>query len=1082
MPEETRFYDLYLIYHPDDIALVRRIAAQLNAMGSRCRFDEEDFGKGALDIVALKESLLRSHTVGVVLSPASAASQLCNELIQHAVNNSKRLVSLIHDDDIEVEVHPAIAENPFVFFRERDDLAARVDELRPHLAVEPETRLHTELLVAADMWQRRGRRPSQLLPAERVAEARQWLASGSARRLKPSPLLVEFIHSSRRQRQTSAPSLPRARLGLALLALIVVALGFLLLRAALEANQAARDAAEATAAALARADMTKAAATAASDSALSLVDNLAATSASIAEAVKQTAQAKSAAATIAFHATETAQAVATQMQATEIYERARDADAARLVEAAQAALDAGDTELALALAWVAKDALETPKPAYRVLRQAAALASSLTLEASALPRFQPGGAYFALIADEGKSLRIYESESWKLVAERSDQAGPITALAYSPAGDQLVTASSDGEIFIRAADTGAAITRIAGHEGAVSVLAFAPDGDSFYSAGAGPLLAAWDRDGDSLATYSRADEIGAAIDELLVTLDGGRVIGWTNEAGRRGMMQWTADELESVELESDLVYRGYDENGRYAYTGGRSFPAYPGDSNTGDLTIWSLADDEVVARLDQGFNWSLSDLSAPSDELAFIAFHDAAALVGIERSDGSKRAALISLPEGEVERQFDSGLAADLISAAFVDADTLLSQTADRRLVLWSAQTGELIREISADAGMSGLSFDAAANTVSALTDEGQAKLWRLQPNWGAEMTELPDALPGTGINASGEHLLKLTDHGLQLLVIETGEVLHEIDAHMVQQLGERFATYDGATLRLHDSRNGAELAAWSADWQGPLDLHIADDGALLAIDVDGGLWLLPSDEGQAQRLEAVAADPATQVSLSADGSRMLSMHQERAVLWDLDSGEALGRYDLEAALAWDASFTPAGMLAFFTLVEGGLASLTRLEPPETLGSRHTYIGIQAGEFSPDGSALLLTLRADGSQIIDTASGALLLQLPLSIASASHWQLLPAMDLLAIASGHELTLWDLRDGQADFRLMLSQSIASFSISGDARKIVTRSTDGEHQLWRLESAADLLRRIEAEHSPRELTCAERVQHLVLPLCQ
>ena len=70
-------------------------------------------------------------------------------MIQHAVNSSKRIVSLILDEDIEVEVHPAIADNPFVFFRERDSLAEQVDELRQYLKVDQETRLHTELLVAA---------------------------------------------------------------------------------------------------------------------------------------------------------------------------------------------------------------------------------------------------------------------------------------------------------------------------------------------------------------------------------------------------------------------------------------------------------------------------------------------------------------------------------------------------------------------------------------------------------------------------------------------------------------------------------------------------------------------------------------------------------------------------------------------------------------------------------------------------------------------------------------------------------------------------------------------------------------------
>ena len=72
MPEDNRFYDLFFIYHPDNVSMVRRIAAQLSAMGSVCRFEEDDFRKSAVDIAELKDGVLRSHMVGVVLSPESA--------------------------------------------------------------------------------------------------------------------------------------------------------------------------------------------------------------------------------------------------------------------------------------------------------------------------------------------------------------------------------------------------------------------------------------------------------------------------------------------------------------------------------------------------------------------------------------------------------------------------------------------------------------------------------------------------------------------------------------------------------------------------------------------------------------------------------------------------------------------------------------------------------------------------------------------------------------------------------------------------------------------------------------------------
>ena len=223
---------------------------------------------------------------------------------------------------------------------------------------------------------------------------------------------MEFIHNSRRQRAPAGPAIPFARLSLALLIVILLIAGFIALRAALDANAAAQAAAEQTSIARAQMALTAAAATAASDSAVGLVDLLAATSASIADSVQQTAQAEAAAATQDAYTTATAQAIATRVRATELHQLARDADALRLLRAAEAALDAGDRDLALALAWTAKDALEEPGSAYRLMRRAVATGGALTLADVALLEFQPAGGGFAVVNQSAANLRVFDSANW----------------------------------------------------------------------------------------------------------------------------------------------------------------------------------------------------------------------------------------------------------------------------------------------------------------------------------------------------------------------------------------------------------------------------------------------------------------------------------------------------------------------------------------------------------------------------------------------------------------------------------------------------------------------------------------------
>ncbi len=1087
--EEQQTYDLFFVYHPADVSIVRRIAAQLSAMGSACRFEEDDFSKAAVDIAALKDCVLRSHAVGVVLSPDSAASQLCNELIQHAVNNSKRLVSLILDDEIEVEVHPAIADNPYVYFRERDNLAEQVDELRQYLRFDHETRLHTSLLVAADIWQRRGRRPSQLLPQERVAEARQWLADSSLRTLKPSPLLVEYIHSSRRQRPPSASALPRAKIGLALLVMVALGFGFLLLRAALAANQAGRAAAAQTSTAHARLAITEAAATAASDSALSLVDSLAATSAQLGETVKLTEMAVEEAATQAVIATETAQALATIARATEVYEQARDADAARLVDAAQAALDAGDRELALALAWVAKDALDEPKPAYRVLRRAASTARSLTLDTESMPGFRPDAEQFALIADGGATAKIYDSASWSLAATIDDHNAPITQVAYSPDGGSLVTASSDGEIVVRASDGGDAKLRLSGHAGAVTAIAFHPTGSRLYSAGSDPLLAAWDiESGQRLVTISLAPDVEMTIDKLLATADGERIIGWGAASGEAIMRTWSADSLEiSSPADDDTVYRGADAAGQYAYSGGSSLPAYRGDPNTGALIFWDLLSGDEIARLDDGFNWSLGDLSAPSDELQFISFHDGLALAGVASNDGGRRAVVVDLAAGGSIRLLDTDLTANLRSAAFVDRQSLLSVTLDGRLVLWSAADGEVVQEFgNAGREISEFSVNAAANTIIGRTAGALATLWRLDASWGETSRPLSGALAGSGISPGGGTLLLRDEAGFRLAAIDTQEIRLETEAELVGHRDAFIAAYDGARVTLYDFDSGEALRSWTAPWDSLSALHLSADGeGILAVDVDEALWLLSRGRDEPLSLDAISAGAPKKVAYSSDGRRMLSLHEGRAVLWDLAAGHALGLYALDAGsvVAVDAAFdADDDRLVFFTVLDKGLASLTTIATPETVLLRHTVIGVDAGILARGGEALLLKLRDGGIRIIDAAGAETITTLPRATAPPSDWEYLLERGLLIVASGSELIVWDVSDEDVDHVFRHSQPIMNFSASEDGAGIVIRDARGEHHYWRVESPAELLRRIEAENPPRALTCVERIRYLVLPLCE
>jgi len=1089
--ESEQYFDIFFIYHPDDIAVVRRIAAQLKALGSSCRFNDDEFNGGTLDIGLLKADVLRSHAVGFVLSPQSAASQLCNELIQHAVTNSKRIVSLILDDDIDVEVHPAVADHPYVFFRQQDHLADRVEEARHYMAVDYEVRLHTELLVAADRWQRRGRRPSQLLAPERVGEARQWLANDALRTVKPSPLLVEYIHNSRRQRAPTGPTIPFARLSLALLIVILLIAGFFALRAALEANAAAQAAAEQTSIARTQVALTSAAATSASDSAVGLVDLLAATSESIALDVQQTVQAEAAAATQAAYATGTAHAIATRVRATELSQLARDADALRLVRAAESALDAGDRDLALALAWTAKDALEEPRSAYRVMRRAVATGASLNLADVALLAFQPGGGSFALVQHSSDKAQIFDDATWTLKHQVGESDAPITALVYSRDGRLLATGSADGEVVIRAADSGATIQRLTRHQAAITALAFDPAGNLLYSAGGAPLLVAWDSEsGETLAALAADEDDALPISDLLVTADGGRVIAWGGDGAITQMRQFTADTLSFVtDADGERVYGGSDPGGNIGYSGGRSLPAYPGDPHAGDLTLWDLRTGEQIATVTDGFSWSLlagGDLTDTTDELLFIAFHEDKALIGVRASDGAQRAALINAADGSLIRSFEDELAAGLASANFLDDTTLLSTTSDNRIILWSADDGALIRDIvSAPQAFELVAMSTDGNTVVGRVADGDAILWRLDERWAEPTATFQGAQPGTALGPSGESLLLANQSGATLRKIGPDEIGSQHEARLVSSAGAVFALYAGDHISVNDIDTGEELRRWPVDWNDAQQMRLSPEGRSLLVQADGALWLLRAETETPALLNAGNAAAPSQVVFAAGGARFATLHAERALLWDAASGSALGAYPLGdvSSANVDLAFSPDGeTLYFFVRLENGLAGLTAVAIADNAVRRHTFLDVAHGELSPEGEFLLLALRAGEFQIVGTASGEILHALPADSAAVESLRLLPQHGQLLASSGTVLTVWDTAAAAIDQQFLHPRGLSAYSHSDDGQRFLTIDETGSARLWQVESPADLLRRIEADHPPRDLTCAEREQHLVRPLCE
>ncbi|MCP3871230.1 MAG: hypothetical protein GY703_24655 [Gammaproteobacteria bacterium] len=241
------------------------------------------------------------------------------------------------------------------------------------------------------------------------------------------------------------------------------------------------------------------------------------------------------------------------------------------------------------------------------------------------------------------------------------------AVIFSPAGRLLASASSDGNLYLRATDSGAVLGTLKGHENAVNGAVFSPDGRQLASA-------SWDR---SVRLWNPSTGVS------LLTLEG--------EQGVVNTVAFSPDGrfLASGSWDSNL-YLWDPDTGRLLKTleghqGVVNAVAFSPDGHT-----LASASDDTSLRL-----WNLST----GDKTRVLEGHEAAVHGLAFSPDGrllasasaDRRVHLWDLATGSVLRTFD-GHQGRVLSVAFSpDGHQLASASGDRNVRLWDSATGESI-------------------------------------------------------------------------------------------------------------------------------------------------------------------------------------------------------------------------------------------------------------------------------------------------------------------------------------------------------------------------------------------------------
>lgn len=235
---ETERGKVFLSYSRKDRAVAQRIAEALRTRHFGVFKDTDDILPTEEWKTRLEQLIAEADTIVFVLSPNSAASEVCAWEVAHAEALNKRIAPVVIDE-VGAEVVPeALRRLNFIFCTAQDRFEDAADTLLSSLNTDIDwIREHTRLAAMASRWNDAGR-PSRLcLRGRDISDAEAW----RDRRPKEAPALTPqqaaFISASRKTAGR------RVLWGGAIVAVAAIALGSLALVTWSQAQDIARRAA-----------------------------------------------------------------------------------------------------------------------------------------------------------------------------------------------------------------------------------------------------------------------------------------------------------------------------------------------------------------------------------------------------------------------------------------------------------------------------------------------------------------------------------------------------------------------------------------------------------------------------------------------------------------------------------------------------------------------------------------------------------------------------------------------------------------------------------------------------------------------
>ncbi|MBP0031956.1 MAG: PD40 domain-containing protein [Roseofilum sp. Belize BBD 4] len=415
----------------------------------------------------------------------------------------------------------------------------------------------------------------------------------------------------------------------------------------------------------------------------------------------------------------------------------------------------------------------------------------------------PDGQTLASASYDG-TVKLWQVNDGTLLQTLEAHQDEVNALAYSPDGQTLASASYNGTVKLWQVDDGTLLQTLKrkGRQDKVNALAYSPDGQTLASASYDGTVKLWQvDDGTLLQTLKqkgRQDKVNAVAyspdSQTLASASDNTIELWKVDNGTL---------LHSFTTAESLVYK-------VAYSPDGDILAFTSSGKT--VKLWQVEEDRIFLSYSLEMHHLLHTFETHQDVVDAVIYSPNSYTLASASDDDNGRVKLWHVEERILLHTLEAHQAWIDAIAYSPDGETLASASIDGTVKLWQVEEGTLLHSLKAHRyQVYAVVYSPDSETLASASFDNTVKLWHVEEGTLLHTLEAHrGAVLAVVYSPDGQTLASASaDRTVKLWQVDDGTLLHSLEAHQDVVLAVAYSP-DGQTLA--SASNDDTVKLWQAD------------------------------------------------------------------------------------------------------------------------------------------------------------------------------------------------------------------------------------------------------------------------------